>query len=223
MEVRVETLEAAGRELAMTEQIHNRARALHTLFLQSRDSILTHLYNSIRDRFVELYLSIHRDHESDFKAELEPDNAGVRLTVGFYDQGLFPPHAVHSEGHQDSMGICLFLALSELFASKALGIVALDDVMMSVDGEHRRAASRLLKEEFPNTQFVITTHDRSWARQLRTDGVVKPKHSVHFSGWNLQTGPHVDGDTDAWHECRQLLESDRVAQAEVDPKIRTGG
>lgn len=47
----------------------------------------------------------------------------------------------------------------------------LDDVLMSVDAEHRRAVAEMLRKEYPNTQFVITTRDEVWARQLQSVGI----------------------------------------------------
>ena len=76
-------------------------------------------------------------------------------------RGTHPPHALHSEGHQDSMGVWLFLAFNEELAKGDLGLIVLDDVMMSVDTGHRKDVCRLLAEQFTECQFVITTHDRT--------------------------------------------------------------
>ena len=68
-------------------------------------------------------------------------------------------------------GVCLFLALNEELAKGDLGLIVLDDVMMSVDTGHRKDVCRLLAEQFTECQFVITTHDKTWAKQLRQEGV----------------------------------------------------
>jgi len=57
--------------------------------------------------------------------------------VNFYDRGLFPPAAFHSEGHQDGMGVCLYLALMKRLFGKRITFALLDDVVMSVDAGHR--------------------------------------------------------------------------------------
>ena len=79
---------------------------------------------------------------------------------------------------------------------KALGerftFALLDDVVMSVDVDHRRQFCKLLKELFPNTQFVITTHDRLWARQMASAGLVTSKSSLVFQNWSVDTGPVVE-------------------------------
>ena len=46
-------------------------------------------------------------------------------------------------------------------------LILLDDVVMSVDLGHRYQFCKLLKTQFPDTQFIITTHDRLWAEQMK--------------------------------------------------------
>jgi len=74
----------------------------------------------------------------------------------------------------------------------------LDDVVMSVDSQHRRQFCKRLKVKFPDTQFVITTHDQVWARQLRSDGVIAAKSSVAFHTWTVETGPVIDEVAEVW-------------------------
>ena len=59
----------------------------------------------------EFYRDINGDDEFGFKARFEPAEGKLDLEVAFYDRGMFPPGAYHSEGHQDGMGVCLYLAL----------------------------------------------------------------------------------------------------------------
>ena len=49
--------------------------------------------------------------------------------------------------------------MKRLFGNR-FTIALLDDVVMSVDAGHRYRFCKLLKTHFPDTQFVITTHDR---------------------------------------------------------------
>ena len=62
---------------------------------------------------MELYRELHGIDEAEFEASLVSSGAGIEFQVGFHGRGKHPPHALHSEGHQDSMGICLYLALAE--------------------------------------------------------------------------------------------------------------
>lgn len=113
------------------------------------------------------------------------------LKVDFYSRGLHPPNAMHSEGHQDSMGVCLFLALSEHQSTGLIDLVILDDIVMSLDIGHRRMFCRVLVSNFPNKQFIITTHDTTWANQLRGEGLVNRKQMLKFFDWSVDSGPKV--------------------------------
>jgi hypothetical protein len=74
----------------------------------------------------------------------------------------------------------------------------LDDVVMSVDQGHRKEFCRLLKSHFPDTQFIITTHDKVWAKQMQTEGLVDSKGGIAFHSWSVQTGPIVEAASGVW-------------------------
>jgi recombinational DNA repair ATPase RecF len=145
---------------------------------------------------------MHIDDEKDFSAILNNNGAAVNLSVDFYGQGQFPPMAFHSEGHQDSMGIALFFALMEKLTTSESGLVVLDDVVMSVDIEHRKNFCKLLKTFFPERQFIITTHDTVWAKNLVNEGVVDRKNSIEFLYWNVTEGPITVVGKNVWDTSR---------------------
>ncbi len=206
-------LEAAEGALERQTVAARRARALSAAYDRARDEILGSLYAEVRDRFVALYRQLHGSDEDSFTAELTPEGAGLQFLVDFHGYGVHPPQALHSEGHQDSMGICLYLALAERLTGGVIQLTILDDVMMSVDAEHRRALCRLLGAAFPDRQLMITTHDRTWAGQLRTEGVVTARQCVQFYGWQLATGPRVLSEGDLWTRIDEDLTREEVASA----------
>ena len=111
------------------------------------------------------------------------------------------------------MGICLFLALNEELAKEDLGLIVLDDVMMSVDTGHRKDVCRLLAEHFGQCQFVITTHDRTWAKQLRQERIVEGDQVVEFTGWTVEHGPNTHRQMDLWETIREHLDVEDVGGA----------
>jgi hypothetical protein len=191
----------------------DRSTKLLDTFVTSRDNILQSLYDSIRDRFVELYRAIHGLDELTFSAEIIPDEASLDFTVDFYGKGKHPPHALHSEGHQDSMGLCLYLALTEKLTKKYIDLIMLDDVVMSVDMDHRKQVCHVLSESFPTNQFVITTHDRTWANQLRSANIVDSKGMVQFYNWHVSTGPQIDYQSDVWGRIESDLSKNDISSA----------
>ena len=190
-----------------------RSDILVTEYEKARDTVLGGLYSRIANRFVEFYCILH-DHESDhFGASLRPRRASLDFEVDFLGRGTHPPQALHSEGHQDSMGVCLFLALNEELAKENVSLIVLDDVMMSVDTGHRKDVCGLLNEQFGDRQFVITTHDRTWANQLKQEGVVKPSQVMEFTGWTVENGPHTHRQINLWDEIQSDLELEKISSA----------
>jgi energy-coupling factor transporter ATP-binding protein EcfA2 len=188
-ETAVKEWAAAVASAGLADRVAKELAAADRAFLESRDAVLQQTYDLIAARFSKLYATVHGEDEGSFAASLNPTKAGLKLEVDFYGLGEFPPCAVHSEGHQDSMGLCLFLTLTEYLAGGPVPMLILDDVLSSVDRDHRRAVGSLLKTEFAGCQFLITTHDRVWWRQLRTLGLVSGRAALELKGWSLDTGP----------------------------------
>ena len=214
----LQNLRNAEMEARAAQRLTMSATLLHDSFLASRDEVLHELYESVRDRFVEFYRFLHPEEAESFAADLGPDQrGGVDLAVDFHAVGRYSPNAVHSEGHQDSMGLCLFLALAEVLTGGAApDLLLLDDVVMSVDMEHRAKVAELLKVYFPSTQFILTTHDRAWASYLQSSGVIRPADRWEFRTWNLEGGPSVGRAVDVWTRIEnQLEDADVPAAAET--------
>ena len=173
--------------------------------------VLEDIYDEVAQHFTNYYLVINREDEDEFVGRLKSAPAKLSFDVDFYGRGLFPPGAYHSEGHQDGMGLCLYLALMKHTLGDKFTFAVLDDVLMSVDTGHRRHVCRLLKSEFPNTQFILTTHDRVWLQYMKTEGLIARSQS--FAGWTVDTGPRVWDDHDIWAELQNELDKNDVPTA----------
>jgi hypothetical protein len=195
------------------DHFKKRADASLTAFIDARDGVLTELYDSIESEFSAFYREMHSEDEGSFKASLTPHGAGLLFEVDFYGRGMFPPLALHSEGHQDSIGLCLYLALIRRITEGLVNLTVLDDVVMSVDANHRRSFCKLLREHFSDRQFIITTHDKTWSRQLRTEGIVNSKNLIEFRRWSLETGPLLSNDIDFWKEIKVDLHNNNIPSA----------
>ena len=210
LEVSVRVLENRTREQEITVLHSKRSKILFAEYEKARDAVLEGMYSRIADRFVQFYKVLHAHEGDHFDARLQPQGAGLTFDVDFMGRGTHPPHALHSEGHQDSMGVCLFLALNEELAKGDLGLIVLDDVMMSVDTGHRKDVCRLLAEQFAECQFVITTHDRTWANQLRQERVVEAHQVIEFTGWTVEDGPNTHRQLDLWETIQAHLDQEDV-------------
>lgn len=186
------------------------ASSVYHNYCNAADEVLTTLYKTVEDKFSTYYCEINADDEPAFKAELEPSAGKLDLLVDFYGIGMFPPGAYHSEGHQDGMGICLYLALVEQLLGDEFRFAVLDDVVMSVDSSHRRQFCKLLKDRFPDVQFIITTHDPIWAKQMESSGLVSKTAQARFHGWTVNDGPAFDQGSDFWDRIDADLSKDDV-------------
>ncbi|HMR68167.1 MAG TPA: hypothetical protein PKE64_29490, partial [Anaerolineae bacterium] len=103
------------------------------------------------------------------------------------------PLGYFSEGHLDSLGLCIFLAFIKRFNTN-VKIIILDDVLTSVDSGHRMRVAQLLAQEFGDYQILITTHDEMWAQQLATvmRNVGGALRLVRLKPWSLENGADWD-------------------------------
>lgn len=113
-------------------------------------------------------------------AILHPDKAieNVRLYVSkdadkaidvalkFHGVDQDSPRLTLSEGYRSSLGLCIFLAMAKREADKDRPVF-LDDVVISLDRNHRGMMVELLKKEFGERQVVIFTCDRDWYTEMR--------------------------------------------------------
>ena len=220
LEESVRALESRIREKETASRNSERSNVLLSEFDKARDLVLGSLYTRVARRFVEFYCLLH-DHEREaFDASFRPQRSSLNFEVDFLGRGNHPPHALHSEGHQDSMGVCLFLALSEELAGGKPGFFVLDDVVMSVDAGHRKDICRLLSDRFSESQFIITTHDRMWAKQLKYERVVDSARDIEFTNWTVETGPDARQQIDLWEGIRSDLTRNDVHEAAF--KLRRG-
>ena len=211
--VHLENYEKSKTELEKAELLMKRTRYLLIAFEKNKDAEINNLYKKINGRFSELYRTLHGKDEKDFDAYLKSDGAALDFRVAFYGRDKHPPNALHSEGHQDSMGICLWLALSEYITENQIQFKIMDDVVMSVDSGHRRSVANMLASQYLNTQLIITTHDQAWVKQLKTAGVVKSKNCYHFSNWSIESGPRFTNQEDTWDLVQKDLDYDMVSRA----------
>jgi hypothetical protein len=190
-----------------------RAAKVFAVFGDVTTNALENIYKQVETAFSGYYRKINHDDESKFTAKLLPSIGKLAFDVDFYGRGHFPPGAYHSEGHQDGMGLCLYLALMNHLLGAEFTFAVLDDVLMSVDAGHRREVCSLLKETFPNTQFIFTTHDEIWLKHMRSEGLVKGRKFVHFRTWSADLGPTEWDDHDIWAEVDVHLAKNDVRAA----------
>lgn len=208
---RLEKYRQASRSLVEAKKQAEVSKHIYDLYASVVTEELGKIYKQVEASFAELYREIHHEDESAFLAKLEPSIGKLGFDVDFYGRGYFPPGAYHSEGHQDGMGLCLYLALMRYIFGNDFRFAILDDVLMSVDAGHRRDVSRLFKKHFPDVQFIMTTHDEVWLRSMQTEGLIDGKDGfIFFKSWDVDCGPTKWNDRDVWNEIADELQKNDV-------------
>jgi len=170
------------------------------LATQARKNSIQILMEAISKTAHEYYQFVHPG-ESIGSPEIlvkQRANASLELKSDFYGRSG-DPRGHYSEGHVDSLGLCIFLAIRrfQFQHSPDVALLVLDDVLHSVDGNHRRATAEMIFEKFGDHQIFITTHDPIWFEYLKSASRrhMNGKKFEHYkiSQWTLEGGP-IFGD-----------------------------
>lgn len=193
-------------ELEEIRELENELETVVSLFDEAREETLDELYSSIEHNFNQYYTTINPDEE-EIDLSLDYDGTDSVDIEAQHGDRRDSPLAFHSEGHLDTMGICLFLALREELDTSGPDIVLLDDIVMSIDKNHRRGVARLLADYFDDgTQAILATHDEVWADQLRERGIIPGENAIEIADWGLSTGPVMSWGN--WGLIEERLDED---------------
>jgi energy-coupling factor transporter ATP-binding protein EcfA2 len=135
----------------------------------------------------------------------------IDISVCFHGKQQPSPRLTLSEGHRNSLGLCVFLAL----ALKDSGLpLVLDDVVTSFDREHRANVVDLLLAEFPARQVILFTHDYEWFLELRQR---LPSARWSFAALQPQSDPTTgirwSGNPPGFEAARAILAIDAGSAA----------
>lgn len=209
---------AAHAEIATAEgaigganELARRATVAKDAFSKARESAIQKVFEAIAETVLDYYRRLH-DFEDDsersectaleLKSTSRAAAGGLRLAIQFL--GLADskdPRAFLSEGHLDSLGLCLFLATVRIFNPPG-SLLVLDDVLTSIDREHRRRVGELLFQEFAGYQIVLTTHDEHWHDLLNSSaqawGIQGKWAFVTVRKWTVDSGPAFSEVDSSW-------------------------
>jgi len=109
---------------------------------------------------------LHPDEKvEDVRLNLPTDiDKAIEIGLKFYGIEQDSPRLTLSEGHRNSLGLCIFLAMAKKDVNNP---IILDDVVVSFDRNHRGMVGELLKKEFSDRQVILFTHERDWYIDLR--------------------------------------------------------
>jgi|SoiMethySBSTD1v2_1073268.scaffolds.fasta_scaffold27922_3 hypothetical protein len=140
--------------------------------------------------------------------------ASLEIGASFCGQET-PPQAYFSDSHLDTLGLCVFLALSTL-DQPADTILVMDDVLASIDEPHvERLIEMLYAEALRFRHCLITTHYRPWKQKLRWGWLPNGQcQFVELTKWTAANGLTLIRSVPDIERLRQLL-----AESPPDPQL----
>ncbi len=178
------------------------------IVMQQRKDYIEEILTSISAEVHALYSKLHPDERiGRVKFFLKPNAIGsLEFDAQFQDVVQLPPQAYYSESHLDTLGICVFLALTKYFKTDNT-VVVLDDVLTSVDGPHLDRFMSLLHDQAKQfDQVIVTTHYRPWRDRYRwAKGSAANTQVIELGPWSLQNGLQTGEFLTAVTELRGAL------------------
>lgn len=146
-----------------------------------RDAIRTRAQaaiNEVTGDIQRMWTILHPDEAIEQVRLHVPDDAdkAVDVHLKFYGVDQESPRLTLSEGYRNSLGLCIFLAVAKRGANAGQSLF-LDDVVVSLDREHRGMIATLLQSEFDAQQVIVFTHERDWYAEL--------SHHLDGAQWNF--------------------------------------
>lgn len=117
---------------------------------------------TISNEVATMWAVLHPDEPIDevgLYQHADADKA-VDLTLRFHGKTQLSPRLTLSEGHRNSLGLCVFLALAK--RGEEPSPIVLDDVVTSFDREHRASVTDLLIRHMDGFQVIVLTHEYDW-------------------------------------------------------------
>lgn len=182
-------------DVTSKEEIARQYAIVRDCLIRARIAGIRTIIEQLEQNFISLYNQLHpgEGHKAITIIMNEGRANSADLVAETETMKAMHPLGHYSEGHLDSLGLCIFLAFIQKFNSN-VKLIVLDDVLTSIDAGHRMRVARMLAKEFRDSQMILTTHDELWANELdsvfRSAGI--PFKEIRMNTWNPQDGATYD-------------------------------
>lgn len=208
----VNELDNIEKKLKIEERQYDLANKMYETFSEIKKSKIEDIYNSISANINTFYSTLHPNdpHRNIDLSVSSARRASTELKIESFGREKEDPRAFTSEGHQDSLGLCIFLAFVKKF-NVSCNLVVLDDVVSTIDAQHRELICKLLFEEFKDYQLFITTHDGIWYEQMRSHqracGIEGKFQNLEIIRWEAEMGPTIEPFRPRWESIQKRIDS----------------
>ena len=153
-----------GRGDTLVAVINLLERGVRLEIRQRSQSVINNISEDIEAMWATLHPGVTIEN---VRLSLPPDSdKAIDVVLKFHGLDQESPRLTLSEGYRNSLGLCIFLAMAKRVVDTERPLF-LDDVVVSLDRNHRGMIQSLLEKEFSDRQVIILTHDREWYTELR--------------------------------------------------------
>lgn len=183
---------------------YDKASITLEIFLETKEKFITDMISEIRHDIKTYYEYIHGN---ELIASPDIQLTGPKLIDVYLNSfgELVDSRSYASEGHLDTLGICIFLAFNKKF--NEIPFIVFDDVLTTVDLPHKQRIARLIVDELTDYQFLITTHSSLWSEELaRFCKDSNRNYILHeLIDWSLEEGPVTAKQLNAEEKIEKYL------------------
>jgi AAA15 family ATPase/GTPase len=165
--LKIPHLERVGNSIAKINILLLTFDDSHSKIREEIGRITEHVLETISKDIARIWGLIHPGQPIE-NVRLNPSekDKAIEVCLKFYGNDQSDPRLTLSEGYRNSLGLSIFLALADQGDMKENPIM-LDDIVSSLDREHRGMVTKLLHTELAERQVFLFTHDREWFGELR--------------------------------------------------------
>lgn len=157
------------------------------LFEEFEKETMQSILQTLSQDINHYYAILHKqDAHEDVRLEISDKGRGITFKLKFHKQDVDQPIKYLSDSHLNSLGLCFFLA-SVKHLNQTTNFVILDDVVNSIDANHRRQLIEVIRDNFQDYQFLILTHDRTWFEMLNQQLAGLGWKHYEIISWQLQS------------------------------------
>jgi ABC-type lipoprotein export system ATPase subunit len=216
VKIRIDELSEVDKQLAVYKKYCYIATLMYESFSKIKKRKIQEVYELIKGDMHKFYSLLHPNepHKNVEIGLASTRRASTTLKIESFGRQE-DPRALASEGHLDSIGLCIFLAFVKKF-NEDCSLLVLDDVVTAIDSNHRDKICKLLFETFRDKQFIITTHDEVWYEQLRAAqrayGIDGNFVNLMITNWDINIGPEFSPYKPRWDRIQDKIKvSDKSA------------
>lgn len=206
---KIEDLKKADAALKSSIGYFEIAERLYDEFSSLKSAKIQEIFDSIKTDMQNYYSFLHpEDPHKNINLKITGKGTSAVLEIESFGRPGEDPRAFTSEGHLDTLGLCIFLAFVKKF-NRNCSLIILDDIVTTVDSAHRESICRLLFEEFKNKQFIITTHDGLWFKQVSSlidaYGLANKFMKCAIYHWDENNGPSIKNYMPKWERIPERI------------------